>query len=703
MAIAEALSAPVRLVKGVGPARERAFSRLGVNTVEDLLFLFPRRYEDRRNIVPLSSVREGDDAAVVAVVQSFESRRARNGSLPLAAAALTDAEDGALFSLPVRAVWFNRPGFTLLPGSRVALYGRVESGLQFVNPEVEVLTNSPPEVVGRLMPVYPAASGLNQHFIRRSVAYALEQWLPLMKDFLPDEIKNKHAFPSPQSAVRELHSPTGDREAWLKARTRLAFDELFLLQAGLLSRKMRHAAASGAPVRTALTAQKTPACSVSPSSLCGRFIGSLPFRPTGAQTRVIGEIARDMASGVPMNRLLQGDVGSGKTLVAVAAMLMAAEGGGQTAFMAPTEVLAQQHYFKLKDRLLGARAALLTGSLGRRERRAVTDAIAGGEVQVLIGTQAVLSSDVEFRRLALVVVDEQHRFGVAQKNALLTGSPLPHMLVMTATPIPRTLTLSIYGDLDVSVLDEQPPGRKPVKTRVLRSTPAAMEKILTYMNEHLGSRGRGQAYWVCPLIEESDKLDLTAVLSRYEFLKCALPRLRVALLHGQMHGAEKQAVMRAFADGEADLLVSTTVIEVGMDVPRATLMIVEDAQRFGMAQLHQLRGRVGRGAEAGMCVLLAGQTSAEGAARLRAVASSTDGFKIAEADLRQRGPGEVCGVRQHGLTDFRVADLTKDRGLLEMARSDAAALLESDPTLSAHPSLREALRARGSLELAGTA
>jgi ATP-dependent DNA helicase RecG len=413
-----------------------------------------------------------------------------------------------------------------------------------------------------------------------------------------------------------------------------------------------------------------------------------------------------MDSEAPMNRLLQGDVGSGKTIVAVAALVIAADSGAQAAFMVPTEILAQQHYFRLKSQFseLGIRAELLTGSLSRAERRRTLDAAASGEAQVVVGTHALFGAKVLFNRLGLVIVDEQHRFGVLQKNTLLAKTRSPHVLVMTATPIPRTLTLSIYGDLDVSVLDELPPGRKPVKTVLLRASKRAhFARLLSFIRS-TAAQGR-QAYWVCPLIEESEKLDLTAAYSRFQSLKEDLPGLRAALIHGQLPADEKEAVMGAFAAGEIDLLVATSVIEVGVDVPNATVMVIEDASRFGMAQLHQLRGRVGRGSEESCCVLLSGNPTPEGAARLDAMVSSSDGFKIAEMDLRQRGPGEICGVRQHGVTDFRVADLRRDYKLLALARKEAALLIENDPELENAPLLKETLMRRlgAALELAGTA
>jgi ATP-dependent DNA helicase RecG len=591
-----------------------------------------------------------------------------------------------------------RLGDVLTPGTRVALYGKVEirGGIQLKNPEFEVLDESDPESVGRIVPVYPATAGLSQKWIRRIVSSALELCLCRVCDYVPPEMRQRLGFSELRESILELHRPQG-RESWLKARNSLAFDELFLLQTGLLLRKKRHA-----------SARKN-----APSFVRGRpgkkfdaFMKSLPFPLTGAQQRVIGEIASDMASETPMNRLLQGDVGSGKTLVAVAALVIAADSGAQTAFMVPTEILAQQHYFRLKGWLseLGIQVELLMGSLSQAERRRTLAAAASGEARVLVGTHALFGPKVLFERLGLVIVDEQHRFGVLQKNTLLAKTRAPHVLVMTATPIPRTLTLSIYGDLDVSLLDELPPGRKPVKTVLLRASKRShFSRLLAFIRD---AAGQGQqVYWVCPLIEESEKLDLAAAYSRFQSLKEYLPELRTALIHGQLPADEKEAVMRAFAAGGIDLLVATSVIEVGVDIPNATVMVIEDASRFGMAQLHQLRGRVGRGGGESHCVLLSGNPTPEGAARLNAMVSSSDGFKIAEMDFRQRGPGEICGIRQHGVTDFRVADLTRDYRLLALARKEAALLIEKDPELENAAPLKETLMRRlgAALELAGTA
>jgi ATP-dependent DNA helicase RecG len=621
-------------------------------------------------------------------VVEFEKRSTARKGFEIALALLSDGQDA------IKAVWFNMPrlGDILTPGTRVALYGKVEmrGGLQLTNPEFEVLDESDPESVGRIVSIYPATAGLSPKWVRHVVSSALERFLPEAEDFVPSEIREKYAFADLRKSIMELHRPQ-ERESWKKARDRLAFDELFLLQMGLLLRKKRH------------SSTRNVSGPLKPGKMFDVFLHTLPFALTEVQNRSIQEISSDLASRTPMNRLLQGDVGSGKTIVAVAALVIAVDGGAQAALMVPTELLAQQHFFRLKALLskLEIRVELLTGALSSSARKQSLAAIASGEARVVVGTHALFGEKVAFERLELIVVDEQHRFGVLQKNALLAKTRSPHVLVMTATPIPRTLTLSIYGDLDVSVLDELPPGRKPIKTHCLK--PSQSQRLLNFIRD-MARQGR-QAYWVCPLIEESENLDLTAAYSRFESLKNALPDLRVALIHGQLPAEQRETVMMSFTAGDIDILVATSVIEVGLDVSNATVMVIENAARFGMAQLHQLRGRVGRGSEESHCVLLAGKSTPEGAARIDALLASSDGFKIAEMDLRQRGPGEICGVRQHGVTDFRVADLKRDRKLLELARREAAELIERDPDLENARLLAETLTRRlgATLELAGTA
>ncbi|WP_299078315.1 ATP-dependent DNA helicase RecG [uncultured Fretibacterium sp.] len=684
------LTLSIRFLRGVGEKRAQAFARLGIFTVEDLLFFFPRRYEDRRTLTPLGDLRPDTFSAVVAEVASLSARPAGYRSGPFSISLIDGIQT-------VRAVWFNNPRLELQlrPGMRLALYGRVEyrGGLQLTNPEFEVLEGDEVETasVGRIVPVYPLAAPLSQRWTRRLVGTVLASYGGGLTDFLPDSLRRRHGMKTLPDAVRELHCPE-DRNSWLRARNRLAFDELFLLQIGLLLRRRTYAASGYAvPIRPGRKFQ----------ALMGP---GLPFVPTGAQRRAVAEILGDMNSKTPMNRLLQGDVGSGKTFVASAAILAAADSGVQSVFMAPTEILAQQHYFNLKGMLRsqGIETVLLTGGQRAAERRSVEEAIRGGSAQVVVGTHAVFGDEVSFARLGLVIVDEQHRFGVLQKNSLMAKASAPHVLVMTATPIPRTLVLSIYGDLEVSVLGELPPGRTPIRT--VRMS-AGMEKtLLDLVREHI-RRGR-QVYWVCPLIEDEEQGEPRAVVSRFGRLSSVLPEARIAMLHGRLSMGEKENIMRGFSEGKTDLLVATVVIEVGLDVPNATVMIVEDAGRFGLAQLHQLRGRVGRGRAEGVCILLEGrETSPDGRARIETMLRTSSGFDLAEEDLKQRGPGEVCGIRQHGVTDFRVADLVRDRKLLSLARDEARRLLETDPWLESAPLLKEELDKRlgRALKLAGTA
>ncbi|MCR4819396.1 MAG: ATP-dependent DNA helicase RecG [Fretibacterium sp.] len=677
------LGSSVRYLRGVGERRAEALARLDVLTIEDILFFFPRRYEDRRSLTPLDELHPGEMVCALAKVISLSNSK---GPAP-ASAILTDGHTN------VRAVWFNpHVDKFLKPGIQVALYGRVEyyNGIQINNPEFEVLTDQPPQIIGRIVPIYPATAALPQKRIQNLVNDTLNTYAGCLVDFLPRDIRVRYGMKDLQEAILELHHPQ-DAESWLKARNRLAFDELFLLQTGLLLRRS--------------SAQKT-APSLIPGKNYKRFMAALPFPLTGAQHRAIDEILQDMRGTRAMNRLLQGDVGSGKTLVALATILAATDSGMQAALMVPTGILAQQHYLTLERMLapLGIRVGLLTGSLRTEERRCLLDELKAGKLQVLVGTHAVFAEGVTFSNLGLAVVDEQHRFGVLQKNALIAKGTSPHVLVMTATPIPRTLVLSVYGDLDVSILDELPPGRIPIKTICLR--PDEEGHLLKLIRERV--RQGQQIYWVCPLIEDSEerRADLSSVSSCYERLSGLLPDVSIEMLHGQFPIEEKSAVMRRFAAGETSMLVSTVVIEVGVDVPNATLMVIEDAGQFGLAQLHQLRGRIGRGKAESLCVLLEGQgTTPEGHERIETMLRLADGFSLAESDLEQRGPGEVCGVRQHGVTDFRVADLVKDRKILDLARKEAQALLTGDPTLETEPLFRaELMRRLGkTLHLAGTA
>jgi ATP-dependent DNA helicase RecG len=656
----------VQYLRGVGPARSSLLARLGIVTVYDLLLHLPRRHEDRRHPTPLAALTEGPDRATVARIERVQMIRTRRGGA-LVRAGVADATGVA------HVVWFNQPYLArnLSRGQRVSLFGRVERagrGLQFVAPEVEVIDpEEEPWLVGRLVPVYAATEGLPQRALRTMVREALEAYADSTADALPDRMRDRHRLVGLRDALWAAHFPDNEaaREA---ARKRLAFEELLVLQIGILQQRREEQA-------TPRAAAYGPA-----GDLLPRFLASLPFSLTGAQQRAIDRILHDMRQATPMNRLLQGDVGSGKTVVAVSAIVACIDGGCQAALMAPTEILADQHALTLGKMLgpAGIEVYCLSGGTGADEREVLLRALRAGRPVVVVGTHALLENRVLFDRLALVVVDEQHRFGVMQRARLRAKGRAPDVLVMTATPIPRTLTLTVYGDLDVTVIDELPIGRRPVKTHVRPST--AREKVYAYVREQ-ALTGR-QAYVVCPLIEESDTLQArSAVELARELSDGPLRGLRVDVLHGRMSAAQKAERMEEFRAGRLQVLVATTVIEVGIDVPNASIMVIEDADRYGLAQLHQLRGRVGRGADQSHCILLADTPTEAGRSRLEVMAATTDGFVIAEEDLALRGPGDILGVRQHGLDGLRVANLSSDLPLLEEARTVAEGLLADSPRL----------------------
>ncbi len=658
-------------LKGIGEARSSRLGRLGVHTVEDLLYLFPRRYEDRRKISRLSDISpDGLWSSIVRVI-SVEGRISSKKSMVLTEAMVTDGT--ALASV----IWFNRRNLEklLAPGRSIALHGGVsqKGGIaQFVNPEVEILWNDgQPSQIGCIVPVYPLTAGLPDRWMRSTMDQALQSFLPMVQDHLPDSILSDLNLMGLSQALSEIHRPSSP-DIWKEARRRLAFDELFTLQAGLALVKRDRERTTGAivlptkgPLRISLER-------------------ALPFALTSDQLRVLDEIGGDMASEVPMNRLLQGDVGSGKTAVALLAMVQAVDGGAQAALMVPTSVLAQQHGSRLKSILSshGVRVETLTGGLPQGERRSLLKDIASGDVNVVIGTHALIQDDVSFKRLGLVVIDEQHRFGVLQRGAM-GAKGVAHTLVMTATPIPRTLALSVYGDLSVSVIRTMPKGRIPVKTRVIGDH--KIDDLYGFMEKEIDQDRR--VFWVCPIVEESEHLDAGPLEDRFAALVGRFGD-KVAMIHGRMALSTRQEVMGSFASGEKPILACTTVIEVGVDVSEATVMVVENAERFGLSQLHQLRGRVGRGAEQSWCFLLGKPKTTEGVQRLEALCRSSDGFAVAEADMAIRGPGEICGVRQHGLTDFKVADLIRDVELLDMARDRAFRLIE-EGQLRSLPLLRE--------------
>ncbi len=666
------LSTSVRYIKGIGEQRAKSLEKLRIFTLRDLISYFPRDYEDRRTFRKIRDLEPGETACVTAMAAASPTlNRVRKG-MELVKVRAVD-ETGAL-----DVTFFNQTYMRdhIQAGEHYTFFGKAEvqgSRRTMVNPLVE--RENSRTMTGRIMPVYPLTAGISQLTMTRSVEQGLAACRDLLPDPLPDEVRRDHQLCHTGYAYDQIHFPD-DENTLAIARRRLAFEELFLLAIGMQVLSRRREELSCVPLRDLdLTA----------------FYGSLPFSLTGAQQRAVDEILADLASGRPMNRLVQGDVGSGKTMVAAAAMVCAARSGRQTALMAPTEILAEQHYKGLAPLLegLGIPCALLTGAARAKERRAVLEGLESGRLQAVIGTHALISPDVTYRDLGLVVTDEQHRFGVGQRSALSAKGERPHLLVMSATPIPRTLALMIYGDLDVSVIDELPPGRQRIDTFAV--TGAYRPRIYKFLAREIAA-GR-QAYMICSMVEENGADDRKAVTEYARVLQeQVFPQLRVACVHGRMKGREKEAVMAAFAGGEADILVSTTVVEVGVDVPNATVMVIEDADRFGLSQLHQLRGRVGRGKHKSYCVLITDNRSEETLARMRVMAQTGDGFRIAEEDLRLRGPGDFFGRRQHGLPALKVADLSWDMALLKEAQQAARALLDRDPGLEDHPLIAQRTR-----------
>jgi ATP-dependent DNA helicase RecG len=686
---------PVTDLRAVGPRLAERLAMMGIETVLDLLTHYPRRYHDRRNVTEIAALAVGEEATVYGAVKKVSARRTRQGRSIVE----VDVFDGTSY---LRCTFFNQSWRSrqLAVGTEAAFFGKVEhyrGRRQMTNPVVDVIAapGEPGAETGVLVPIYPASGKAEVHTwqLRRLVATALERARARgFADPLDPEWVESLGLVDRTTALEHIHRPPTLEDAWA-ARRRLTFDEFLRMQVGLVARK-RAIEREGGGIEHVVD-----------GPLVDAFHARLPFPLTAGQARAIAEIAHDLAAPVPMHRLLQGEVGSGKTVVALTALLVAVQGGHQGAFMAPTEVLAEQHFLTLREligdltvpepgSLLGERpirVELLTNRTSVADRRRITDALGAGGVDILVGTHALIYEGVRFADLGVAIIDEQHRFGVEQRDLLRAkgnGDRRPDVLVMTATPIPRTAAMLIYGDLDRSELRELPAGRSPIHTKVVGPSP--LERAAVY--EHVRSevaQGR-QAFVVCPLVGGSVKLEARAAIEEFARLQREdLAGLRLGLLHGQMAAAEKEATMAAFRDGAIDVLVATTVIEVGVDVPNASVMVVEDADRFGLLQLHQLRGRIGRGAHASVCYLLADPRTAEGADRMRAMAESCDGFELAERDLEIRGAGEVFGERQSGWTDLKLGRLPRDTPVVVEARRVAEAMLDADPDLVDHPQLRE--------------
>ena len=661
----------VSMLKGIGEQRERKLQKLGISTIEDLLTHYPREYKDRSEILKIADLPMDEPSTFLAQVKE-EGQNSRHGRLVYTRMKVYD-ETGS-----VGVLWYNQPymknslkigEWYLFSGKLQKKYGRKE----ILSPEVERIGEN--FAGGRIIPVYPASEGVSQKMLRNLMEDALSQMSGGMREELPLWLRKEYKLAERNFAIENIHFPKTE-QGFYDARRRLVFEELFVLQTALFQLKNTlEDSGEGIILKKKKALQEAE--------------GLLPFALTGAQKRVLKEMEKDMTSGKIMNRLVQGDVGSGKTAVAMVAAYWAIKNGYQVTIMAPTEVLANQHFesFQKVFEPAGIKVVLLTGSLKAKEKRETLEQVKNGDAQMIVGTHAVIQKGVEYHKLGLAITDEQHRFGVRQRSTLADKGENVHTLVMTATPIPRTLALILYGDLDISIIDELPPGRQKIDTSAVDSR--YHQRIYTFIQKHV-KEGR-QAYVICPMIEESEKLEVQSVLNYTEELVKELPECRVACVHGKMKAKEKQEIMDGFAAGNIDVLVSTTVIEVGINVPNATIMLIENAERFGLAQLHQLRGRVGRGSEKSYCILVSDTKTKVAKERMKTMTESEDGFVISEKDLKLRGPGEFFGIRQHGLPELKIADLYKDMAILKEAQSAAAELLKKDRFLEAeeHQLLRE--------------
>ncbi len=691
-------SIPIRYIKGIGPKRAKAFARCGIQSVEDLLYYFPRRYEDRTKFTSISGLQEGQFQTIKALVLVSGGRRSfRRRSFSITEAIVEDAT-GRL-----SCVWFNQPYIKeyLKPGTTLILYGKVErytGKLQMGNPEFEIVAEDADEPrsslesdtylkegrgeslnIGRIVSIYSLPESVGQRSLRKLIKHVIDKYLPMMNDFLPFDLRSRNNLLNLAKSIINIHFPE-NADMQKQAYTRLAFEEFFLFQLPLVLRKLEKK-------------EKAGIAHMVEGELAEDFIKSLPFDLTESQKKVIQEIKFDMAKPQTMQRLLQGDVGSGKTVVANIASVMAIQGGYQVAFMVPTEILAKQHYEKISSQLtaLGLelsahriKAGMLTGSLDQKNKEKIVKEIKKGNINFVIGTHALLEADVQFKNLGLVVIDEQHKFGVGQRALLPKKGAHPDILIMTATPIPRTLAITLYGDLDISVISELPPGRKPIRTEWINND--KRDWLYRFIKENVLS-GR-QAYIVYPLIEESYVLDLLSAKKMYlEFKDDVFKEFNVGLIHGRLKQKEQDRIMSEFRTGKLQILIATTVLEVGIDVANASIMVVEHAERFGLSQLHQLRGRIGRGNDESFCILISDVDSPEAKARIDAMVNYNDGFRIAEEDLKIRGPGEYFGSRQHGLTGLRIANPLTQMQLLKRAREEAVKTINNDRCLETRQNL----------------
>ena len=662
----DGLDAPITRLPGIKTGYADKLEKLGVITIGDLLTLYPHRYDDYRSLKTINQLAYGEDVTIIAQVWQTTKRQSK-ANKPLITSMLSDGTG------TIQATWFNQPWLEkqLTTGSQIILSGRVSQylgRLTFQSPEWEPLDKTQIHT-GRLVPVYPLTSGITAKWLRQLQKRTVDYWSQRLPDHLPDEIRARQKLLPLPEAISQIHFPDS-WESLEVARRRLAFDELLLIQLGVLRQKQLWKSQSCQPI-------------IVNREVVDTFINALPYALTGAQTKALDEILDDLARPAPMSRLLQGDVGSGKTVVALAAMLATIDAGAQTAILAPTEILAEQHVLTIRALLETTGQAervnvqLLTSGIKAGERETILTGLAAGTVQLLVGTHAIIQAGVDFQNLRLAIVDEQHRFGVEQRGLLRQKGQNPHMLVMSATPIPRSLALTLYGDLDLSIIDEMPPGRQTVATRWLR--PSERERAYAFLRSQV-QKGL-QAFIICPLVEESDKIEAKSAVEEHQRLQQNIfPDLKLGLLHGRLGSKEKETVMANFRDQKTHILVSTSVVEVGIDIPAASAILIEGANRFGLAQLHQFRGRVGRGQQQSYCLLLADNAGAEAQTRLEIMEKTNNGFDLAEEDLKLRGPGEFFGVKQSGLPSLKLVKLSDTR-LLDLARTEARSIFAQDPNL----------------------